>query len=66
MNCFYSLIFKTYSDYHTITRKCVTNAYRMVVSILAPIGYTEPSPKEYLQLVITGRKAVTQGNVWAF
>ena len=49
-----------------ITRKCVTNAYGMVVSILVPTGYTEPSPKEYLQLVITGRKVVTQGNVWAF
>jgi hypothetical protein len=34
----------------------------MVVSILVPTGYLEPSPKEYLQLVITGRKAVTQGN----
>lgn len=43
-----------------IPQTCVKNAYKMVVSILVPTGYTEPSPKIYLQLNITTN--IVEGN----
>jgi hypothetical protein len=43
-----------------IPHTCVKNAYEMVVSILVPTGYTEPSPKLYLQLNITAN--IVEGN----
>ena len=43
-----------------IPHTCVENAYKMVVSILVPTGYTEPSPKLYLQLNITAN--IVEGN----
>ena len=48
-----------------IPHTCVKNAYKMVVSILVPTGYTEPSPKIYLQLNITTN--IVEGNyLWLF
>ena len=43
-----------------IPHTCVKNAYKMVVSILVPTGYTEPSSKLYLQLNITAN--IVEGN----